>query len=458
MAWGLRGCGLTAAAVATAVSLSSLSGCVAGPDRDQARLCLHLAGAFHNRDRMTDLRAEALSGGDGAAVVARYTAGEDGAEHWVACAFRGKLFEAGRTELAAVATDQTGRLSDVKFHLLRLWAGMRPVDAALGAGPTAKSTAAKHAAPVEPWVISALYLAQQIINAVTAACVYGLLAVGYTLVYAVLGRVNLAMAELTMIGAVVAAMASALVGMAGAGGMPSALLAVFACAAAVSGLYGWAMDRLAFQPFHQSRGHAPLIVAVGVMVTAQEAVRLLQGAREWWPVPPFAHTHALLSAGGFTVTAITAQGVIVWLTVALYMILSWAMAHTRFGRSHRAVTDDPTAAALMGVNVDRVTAATFALGGVYAGAAGAIIALYYGGVGFFTGYQVGFKALTAAVAGGIGSIPGAMLGGALLATVEAFWSAYLPLAYKDVGVFALLALFMIWRPQGIMGTPRGRGD
>lgn len=435
----------------------AVAGCRAGPDRDQARICERLAGAFDDRATIHDLRVEGVTHADRPGVVVRYRAGatDDAlAERWIACAFRGGLFEAGRTELIAVATDRAGRLSDVKLHLLRIWAGLRDPSPPRGSG----GVRAGDVGPVASWLVSALYLLQQMVNAATAACVYGLLAVGYTLVYAVLGRINLAMGELTMIGAMVAAMAAALAGMLGAGGLPLALLAVLGTAMAVSGLYGWAMDRLAFRPLHNARGHAPLILAVGLALAAQESVRLLQGARDWWPAPAFAKTHALAAHGGFTLTAITAQGVIVWLTAALYVVLSWTMSATRFGRMHRAVTDDPAAAALMGVNVDRVVAWTFALGGVYAGAAGALIALYYGGVGFFTGYLVGFKALTAAVAGGIGSVRGAMLGGALLATVEAFWSAYLPLAYKDVAVFGLLAAFLILRPQGLLGTPQGRGD
>jgi branched-chain amino acid transport system permease protein len=435
---------------------AGLTGCAAGPDRDQARICQKFTGAFHERAQIRDLKIVAV--GDGRSVVVRFRVGEDAAEHWVACAFKGKMFDAARTEVEAVATDGTGRLSPVKLHLLRIWADLRdPAAPRLRMVDRAVDRAGA-VGPVVPWLLSALYLLQQLFNAATAGCVYGLLAVGYTLVYAVLGRVNFAMGELTMIGAVVAALGAALAGMLGAGTMPLALLLVLATSMLVAGLYGWTLDRLAFQPLHRARGHAPLILAVGVAVAAQESVRLLQGARDRWPPQVFADVHVLAGHGGFTLTAITAQGVIVWLTFLLYVVLSWVMRSTRFGRLHRACVDDPAAAALMGVDVDRVIAWTFAVGGLYAGAAGAVIALYYGGVGFFTGYLVGFKALTAAVVGGIGSVPGALLGGALLAAVEALWSAYLPLAYKDVAVFSLLALFMIARPQGLLGSPRGRGD
>ena len=116
------------------------------------------------------------------------------------------------------------------------------------------------------------------------------------------------------------------------------------------------------------------------------------------------------------------------------------------------------AAELVGVDVNRTVATTFAVGGALAAAAGAVIALYYGGVNFYTGYLVGFKALAAAVVGGIGSVPGAMLGGALLGLVETFWSAYFAIAYKDIVAFGLLTLFLIYRPNGLLGKDRSRGD
>lgn len=442
----------SAAMLMATLMMIGLSAC-SGPDHDQSRICGRLAGAFHDTSSITDLTTESVADSGGRAVATHFKV--EGVAHWVACRFAGAQFDKGRIDLEAVATDITGPLSPVKLALLRVWAGlgepmsMRP-HRLVGDEPPPP--------PAPQWQLTALFFAQQVINAATLACVYGLLAIGYTLVYGVLGQVNLAMGELTMIGAMVSAMGAALLGMFGWGGMPLGLLAVFAAAMLVSGGWGWTLDRVAFRPLHRSAGHAPLIVAVGVAIAAREAVRLLQGGRDWWPVPVYADTHTLFTAGGFALTAITAQLVIVWLVVVLYSALAWIIAHTAYGRMYRACSDDVGTAALMGVDVDGVVARTFLLAGLYAGAAGAVIALYYGGVSFFTGYLVGFKALTAAVVGGIGSVPGAMLGGAVLALVETAWSGYFPIAYKDVVIFVLLAAFLLFRPHGLLGHQRGRGD
>ncbi|WP_247877943.1 branched-chain amino acid ABC transporter permease [Azospirillum sp. TSO22-1] len=371
-------------------------------------------------------------------------------QHWIACRFAGRHFDAGRDEVEHVATDR-GDLSELQMVMLRIWAG-------LGNRwelPDAPERAA--APPPSPWT-PVLFLLQQVINAVTVACVYGLLAIGYTLVYGILGQINLAMGELTMIGAMTTAVASAGLVMLGAQGAAPALLAVLLAVMGFTAVQGWTMDRLVFRPFRGMRTHTPLIAAVGLAIAYQEAVRLLHGARDWWPPPVFATRHDLASAGGFTLTALTSQAIVLALTAGLYALLAWVMKRTAFGRAHRACADDVGAAALMGLDVNRTVATTFAIGGAYAAAAGYVIALYYGGINFFTGYLVGFKALAAAVVGGIGSVPGAMLGGALLGMVETFWSAYFAIEYKDIVAFGLLALFLVLRPQGLMGQERRRGD
>lgn len=432
--------------VLLAVAVAILASC--GVDARQSAICRQLIPAFEPHPERVRVQGEAYAA-DGRTLTVRYLAEESG--HWIACRFAGRYFDAGRDQVEHVATDRTGDLTPMQMAMLRIWAG-------LGARWELPDAPERGERPAASAWVPVLFFLQQMINALTVACVYGMLAIGYTLVYGILGQINLAMGELTMVGAMTTAVATAGLVMLGAQGAAPALLAVLLAVMAFTAVQGWAMHRLVFRPFRGMRTHTPLIAAVGLAIAYQEGVRLLHGARDWWPQPVFAVRHDLASAGGFTLTVLTSQGIVVALTLVLYGVLSWIMRKTAFGRAHRACADDVAAAALMGLNIDRTVAATFMIGAACAAAAGYVIALYYGGVNFFTGYLIGFKALTAAVVGGIGSVPGAMLGGALLGLVETFWSAYFAIEYKDIVAFGLLALFLIYRPHGLLGQPRSRGD
>ncbi|MBP2313435.1 branched-chain amino acid ABC transporter permease [Azospirillum soli] len=428
-------------------ALLFLAGC-GGVDTEQVALCRKLIPAFESAP--ITLVEAAQASADAQTVRLTYRAGAE--PHWIDCRFGGRYFDARRHDLEAVTTDRTGPLTEMQFIMLRVWAGLPA--ARIGLPPEA--VGAKPSGPTD-WA-PLLFFVQQVINAATVACVYGLLALGYTLVYGILGQINLAMGELTMIGAMVTAMGAAALGMAGLGSLPLAVLGVLATVMALTAVQGWTMDRLVFRRLRNVHSHTPLIAAIGLSLAYQEGVRLLHGARDWWPAPILAERHDLLSDGSFTVTALTSQAVILLMTAGLYALLWAIMQRTAYGRAHRACADDVEAAELVGVDVNRTVATTFAVGGALAAAAGAVIALYYGGVNFYTGYLVGFKALAAAVVGGIGSVPGAMLGGALLGLVETFWSAYFAIAYKDIVAFGLLTLFLIYRPNGLLGKDRSRGD
>ncbi|HLT02259.1 MAG TPA: branched-chain amino acid ABC transporter permease LivH, partial [Geminicoccaceae bacterium] len=198
---------------------------------------------------------------------------------------------------------------------------------------------------------------------------------------------------------------------------------------------------------------ALLIATLGLAVFLQEALRLLQGAEERWVQPVFSAAHDLGATPGFALTVNTSQILVVAIAGALYAALWFLMAQSAFGRAARACADDAPMAALCGVDVGRTVALTFALGAAYAAIAGFVVLLRYGGASFYDGFLLGFKALTAAILGGIGSVPGAMLGGILIGLLEIFWAGYLSLAYKDVATFALLAVVLIWRPHGLLGQP-----
>lgn len=234
-----------------------LTGC--GVDADQDALCRKLIPAFDDGP-VTDLSTRSYTE-DKRVLRVDYRSG--GQAHWIACRFAGTSMEEGRRTLAAVATDRNGWLTGIRFAMLQQWLRIRPPRDAVGVVVEVPRAQPTRWTPI-------LFLAQQIINAATVACVYGLLALGYTLVYAILGQINLAMGELTMLGAMLTAMAAAGLGMAGWATWPPALLGVLVLVMGFTAVQGWTMDRLVFRRLRGVRSHTPLIVAVGLSIAYQE--------------------------------------------------------------------------------------------------------------------------------------------------------------------------------------------
>jgi len=410
---------MRAAAIA-AVTLGGLTGC--GADTEQARYCARLIPAFEERsETVVELGRERSPHGDGeSGVVIRYCAQASGgieAERWIDCRFAGGPLGAGRLALVSVTTDREGPLSPLSMQMLRIWldvAGSR------GAAPSGETRAVAGSA-----IGHSYYLLQQLVNAAPVSCLYILLAVAYTLVYAVVGRINLAFGEMSTIGAYAAFFGVVLVGAAGGGPLPLTLLGVLVFAVIIGALFGVATERVVFRPLRRTGTQALLIATIGLAVALREFLRLSQGSRDRWLPPIVTDPHPIATDGTFSVAISTAQLAILSVTVALCVALLALMMRTDFGRRHRACSEDDGMAALLGVNVDRTVAWTFALGSALAALADTIITLYYGTVSAYMGLQIGFKALVAAIVGGIGSVAGAMLGGALIGVFETLWSAYL---------------------------------
>jgi branched-chain amino acid transport system permease protein len=297
------------------------------------------------------------------------------------------------------------------------------------------------------------YFLQQTINGVTLGAVYGLVAIGYTMVYGIIGMINFAHGEIYMIGAFIAVIAFTILGMMGITWVPVAVLIVLAVSMIFTAAYGWAVERIAYRPLRGSFRLAPLISAIGMSIFLQNYVQLLQGARVKPLQPIVTGGLTLLGDGHFTVSLSYIQMLIVTLTIALMIGFSLLITRTSFGRAQRACEQDQTMAALVGINVDRTISMTFMIGAILAAVAGVMVTLYYGVVDFFIGFQAGLKAFSAAVLGGIGSLPGAMLGGLLIGLVEAYWSAYFSIEYKDLATFSILILVLIFRPSGLLGRP-----
>jgi branched-chain amino acid transport system permease protein len=297
------------------------------------------------------------------------------------------------------------------------------------------------------------YFLQQLINGVTLGSIYGLIAIGYTMVYGIIGMINFAHGDIFMVGAFIALIAFLALVAIGITAVPLALFLVLLIAMALTSLYGWTVERFAYRPLRHSFRLAPLISAIGMSIALQNYVQIAQGARVK-PLPPLIPGgYTLIDSPIFVVQLSNVQIIVVVTTVLLMAVFSWIVANTRLGRDMRACEQDLKMASLVGVNVDRTISYTFVIGAALAAVAGIMHLLYYGVVDFYIGFVAGVKAFTAAVLGGIGSLPGAMIGGLLIGLIETFWSAYFSIEYKDVAAFSILVIVLIFLPTGLLGRP-----
>jgi branched-chain amino acid transport system permease protein len=298
------------------------------------------------------------------------------------------------------------------------------------------------------------YFAQQLINGLVLGSIYGLIAIGYTMVYGIVGMINFAHGDIFMIGGFIALISFLVLVSLGLTAIPVILLIVLLVSMAITALYGWTVERIAYRPLRHSFRLAPMLSAIGMSFVLSNYSQVAQGARVK-PVPPIiTGGHTLHEgAGGFVVQLSNVQIVVVVTTIVLLLLFTWLVSRTRLGRDMRACEQDQTMAALLGVDVDRTISMTFVIGAALAAVAGMMYLLYYGLVDFFMGFVAGIKAFTAAVLGGIGSLPGAMLGGLAIGLIETMWSAYFSVEYKDVAAFSILIVVLIFLPTGLLGRP-----
>jgi branched-chain amino acid transport system permease protein len=235
--------------------------------------------------------------------------------------------------------------------------------------------------------------------------------------------------------------------------IPLVLLITLAISMLVTSSYGWSVERVAYRPLRGSPRLVPLISAIGMSIFLQNYVQLSQGSRNVAMRPLITGGWRFGDAAGFQVYLSYMQVLIALVTVVCMALLTLFISRSRMGRACRACSEDRGMANLLGINTDRVISMTFVIGAALAAVAGVLVGLYYGLVNPFLGFIAGLKAFTAAVLGGIGSIPGAMLGGIVLGITESFTSAYLSTEYKDVVAFSLLVLILLFRPTGLLGKP-----
>jgi len=292
---------------------------------------------------------------------------------------------------------------------------------------------------------------QVLINGLSLGAIYGLIAIGYTMVYGILGMINFAHGDVFMTGAFIA-LISFMMSTLMPAVMPVAVVLVLVLVVSMvfTSVWSWTIERIAYRPLRGSFRLAPLITAIGMSIVLQNFVQIHQGPRNKslpdiitgvWTIP------------GTDIQIQNKQILVIATTAVLLAVFSYIVARTPLGRAQRACEQDRKMAALLGINVDRTISITFIIGAALAAVAGTIFFVYYGQINFYDGFIPGIKAFTAAVLGGIGSLPGAVLGGLLIALIESLWSAYISPDYKDVAAFAILAIVLIFMPSGILGHP-----
>ncbi|AGW91313.1 MULTISPECIES: high-affinity branched-chain amino acid ABC transporter permease LivH [Cupriavidus] len=294
---------------------------------------------------------------------------------------------------------------------------------------------------------------QQLVNGLTLGAIYALIAIGYTMVYGIIGMINFAHGEIYMIGAYVGLVTLTAIGVQAGYPLPLVLGAALLVSVLVTGVYGYAVERVAYRPLRGGPRLVPLISAIGMSIFLQNYVQIGQGARDV-SVPVLISGAIEFQMGGdFTVTVPYSRLLIVCVTLVLMIALTMFIGRSRMGRACRACAEDMRMANLLGIDTNKVISFTFVLGAMLAAVGGVLIGLTIGKLNPFIGFIAGIKAFTAAVLGGIGSIPGAMLGGVLLGLAETFASGYMPAEYKDVVAFSLLVLVLLFRPTGLLGKP-----
>ncbi len=294
---------------------------------------------------------------------------------------------------------------------------------------------------------------QQLINGLTLGSIYGLIAIGYTMVFGIIGMVNFAHGDVFMISCFIAMILFMIfttwVGM----GVLVALVFVLFLGMVLTGLWNWTIEKVAYRPLSGSFRLAPLISAIGMSIFLMNFVQVVQGPRNKALPPIFDGGLTFFADGGYPVKLAYKQMFIMAVTAVLLLGFWYLVQKTSLGRAQRACEQDRKMAALLGINVDRTISLTFVIGAALASVAGTMYLLQYGVISFTDGFVPGVKAFTAAVLGGIGSLPGAVLGGLIIGLIEVMWSAYFTIDYKDVATFCILAIVLVLMPSGLLGRP-----
>ena len=436
-----------------------LSGCAALVDSEASRICRSALPALNPNDSRFNIRSinEANSTSQRrSTIMIDYQARspqERSQARSLTCSFAAATQSALIADLDDVVTEN-GSIGAIRLHLLkRHWLG-----SALAA--TADPAPLLTVGPMPELPRALAITAQQLLAALPSTAVYGLLAAAYSLIYGLIGRINLAFGELAIVAAYAAFLGFSMIG-------HPYLVAAVATATLLgitTGLInGFALGRWVLQPLvrvhgdkavqkaGQNTGQHVLIATIGFSIAASELVRLVQGTGARWMAPLNNRPIAIARSGDFPVTITVTALIVAIVAVSAAVATVLVLTRSRFGRHWRATADDADAAAVLGIDPTDVLIKTVLLASLLTGLSGALMTLYYGGAGYSGGLLMGLKALIGAILGGIGSVPGALIGGLLLGVFEALWSAAFRIEYRDAALFTILAVVLAVRPQGILG-------
>lgn len=365
---------------------------------------------------------------------------------WIICFFLPRSDTGGAWQIDGMDTQKYGKLRryDVQQLYKLKW---------LHENDVAKRRAAQ-AQPLTPQVL-ALYVLQQSLNAITLGCLYALLAVAFTIVHNVTRIVNLAFGDLYMVGAFVTYLCWVVVTVGGGSFSWPVVAIVLAVSVGTCAVAGWVTERLAFRHMRQAPTTVPMVASIGLAMIFRDVVRLTQGPKTRWMPPTQGTTWQLTEGLGYDVYLRKGHLMVGLATALVAGIMWWAGRNTKFGRGYRATAQDARMAALVGIDVNRTVGFAFLLAGGMTGVAGVFAALQYQIVDFYMGYVIGFKALAAALLGGIGSLEGAFLGGLLIAAVEVYAGMVFGDEWRELAIFSVMALVLVFRPGGLFGTLRG---
>lgn len=430
-----------------------LSGCgwIGGDDAE--RFCRSLIPAFNDpsdRIEITSTSVRTLSAARETTVSLSYRVADAAGQRRLR-AFHCLLSRVPASDRSGVegfrllgAATEEGTLGEIRLHLLRrTWIESGRIEAADPAAVTMLAVAPR----VSPATAAML---QTLLAALPAISIYALLATAYSLIYGLIGRINLAFGEIAMLSGYGAFLGFALLTIVGSEA-PVAVLAAVTLGLATAAIWGMALGRLVLAPLASRPGQHILIATAGVSIAAAETMRLAQGAGVRWMSPLLNRTIGVAESDTMVVT-LTPMAVLVALSAgAASMLTVLVMRQTRAGRAWRAVADDSVAAEMLGLDARRVLIRTAVFASLLAGLAGVLVTLHYGGVGHSGGLSIGLKALLAAVLGGIGSIGGAMLGGIAIGLGETLWAAAFSIESRDIALFTLLAIAIVVRSS--LGRP-----